>query len=286
VQLYLKDCLQLVRPAYLLFFSLGLLTGYLGGFDSPICKWKLLEAFLAFFCLWTSSYLINDLNDIEVDRANGLDRPLCTGRAQPSQYRWGFLAFSFAGVLLLLLLPPLSRLSLLLCWTLGVLYSMPPIALKQLPGVALLPPAGAFVLLVVAGAGLRGAVSQTDGFVSATMFFLIVSAGNSKDLGDARGDRIGARRTFSSLIGARSVVLISLLATVVVASLVLLSYFVLPLGPLSLPLFLFGISFLFAGSVAFVTDQHYTPESVRRRNRLQSFGASLILLGYITGALS
>ena len=211
------------------FFSLALVAGYFNGSSYPTKYAELGLALSAFFCFWTSVYVLNDLSDLDVDRINGLNRPLPRGRARPSQYRLAFGTLSLVGILLSLVLPIGSGICLLGCWVLGVSYSVG-VEIKRLPGFSLLPPAGSFSLLIISGSFLRGEITTAASFLSAVMFVLVSIAGNVKDLGDVAGDRYGGRRTIAMTAGVKTTALLNVLTSVIIGGLVVLSFKFLPLS--------------------------------------------------------
>ena len=266
------------------FFSLALIAGIFNGSSNPIDSIVLLVAFTSFSLLWMSCYFLNDLCDTESDRLNNLDRPLTRGRATELHYRFAFVILSLLGILVSLMLPFTSALCLIVCWLLGIGYSLPSIRMKRIPVLSLFPSAASFSLLVICGSFLRGEMTHTSLFLSIVMFFLVFLAGNAKDLGDINGDSAMGGTTLPMLIGSKATAWLTLLTSVAIGTVVILSFFFLPLE-LCFPIFSsLGVSVLVLGGIMLVRKEDFAPVEVRRVNTLQSLGAILILVGYLMGS--
>jgi len=283
--MYLRDIASLIRIPYMFLYLLGLSVGYANGLGHSPKLGTLLLGLVSLFLLWTACYTLNDLRDMEADFVNGLDRPLPSRRASPSQFRVLFLTTSLAGFVLLAMMPRCSSPLLAICWLAGVAYSSSHARIRTKPLVSLLPSAGSFLLVVLAGSYLRGSPSRTTILVAFLFFALILIAGNSKDIGDVAGDSRFDRTTLPMVIGPKGTAMLALASSVVVGSALLVSQFVLQLEPSSLIFSGIGVFLLVAGSIRLATLEFFTATLVRRINVVQSLGMAIILFSFLVGSL-
>jgi len=267
----------------MIFYGLGLLAGDRSSTGQAAGWVNIFLVTLSFAFFWSSCYLLNDICDQSSDIENDLNRPLAKGRATRKQFFSLFTVTSFFGFFTSRFLESTISILLLLCWILGVLYSLPRIGLKRLPILSLVPSATAFGLLVFIGSYLREGPSDTTISISAIVMALILLAGNAKDLGDVAGDSATGRLTLPMLIGPRATAWMTVVASSVVGIFAIRSYLVLELGQCFLLLSSMGVFTLVVGSLVLVRLKSPRPPSVRRRNLIQSFGAMLVIIAYIVG---
>jgi 4-hydroxybenzoate polyprenyltransferase len=209
----------------------------------------------------------NDLHDVEVDRANGFQRPLVTGALTVGDARKAIAACAAAAVMAqLLLFQPLGMLVTLAAIAASVAYSAPGIGLERrgVLGTAMLAVTYLVLPLLLAGRPLSPAV-----------LVALVAGGTAtllyKDVRDEAGDRLLGKRTPLVRWGARRMDLVAA-----------------GLGALALAL---GLSAAAPGwwTVALVgalVAQLAMAMTGTRRNRLLSANRLLTLLGLIGLAIA
>jgi 4-hydroxybenzoate polyprenyltransferase len=120
-----------------LFFIGAVLLGYLAkdiGAASLVFSvppTRLILAALAAFTLWIFSVVINDMNDIAIDRQTNRSRPLVTGAVTLETYRGFAWAFAFLGISLAALTNLQVFIASLSFLLLAYLYSSPPFRLRR-----------------------------------------------------------------------------------------------------------------------------------------------------------
>ncbi len=146
-------------------------------------------------------YALNDVYDVKIDAINAADRPLPSGRVTVAEAKaltvtlfalslltaWavGFYPFAF---------------TLLFC-VLGVLYSLPPVRLKDsiLANVAW----GLGIASTVLGGAAVSGINLSAATAAFTMAFLTAGCGFMKDLIDIKGDRALNVHTLPVILGER-----------------------------------------------------------------------------------
>lgn len=194
---------RLARPFTLLAPALGMASGGVVAYYATgtllVTGYEFLKVLLlgtvAAGLLNASSNALNQIFDLDIDRINKPDRPLCTGEV--STLGAGlFAALTGAGALILaLVVSTLTRhwgtLALFLAAALfSVLYSVPPMRMKARGWWANLTvalPRG--TLLKVAGWSLAQSVISLEAwYIGLIMGLFLVGATTTKDFADIRGD--------------------------------------------------------------------------------------------------
>ncbi len=98
-----------------------------GLFDLPL----LVLPPLCMFLTWQFTAMVNDIYDVEIDQMVHPDRPLVTGRIGPSIYRNAAVVFAVLSILISLYLGLLLALLNLSFTAAAMMYSKPPIRLKE-----------------------------------------------------------------------------------------------------------------------------------------------------------
>lgn len=164
------------------------------------------------FLVIVGMYVLNDLIDADLDRANGKNRPIPTGRVSKRQ-AWAFvMATNGVGILLAgLTLNPLTAVIALAVVVIGLMYSMPKTSLKDRFVVKTLSIAFALVLCALAGATSFGSSSDLGTLMMPVYIALILGSmvfitSPFNDLGDVAGDKAAGRRTIPIVIGPQNTV--------------------------------------------------------------------------------
>jgi geranylgeranylglycerol-phosphate geranylgeranyltransferase len=166
----------------------------------------------ASFLIIVGMYVLNDLIDVDLDKANGKKRPIPTGKVSKNQ-AWMFIALTNgAGILLAILtLNPISVLLTSLVAAIGLMYSAPRIALKDRFVIKTLAIAIAIVLCALLGATSTFGLGTLSGnlipvYVSVLLGSMVFITSPFNDLGDVAGDKAARRRTIPIVIGRENTV--------------------------------------------------------------------------------
>lgn len=207
----IKYLLQLYRLDVFVVTAITSLIGYT--FLGVDVTWK--EAGICLFIagfVYNYVYIINALADIEADKINKADRPLPSGKlSKKTVYIYlGFVTIvSIVGIQMLF-----TGLNLYMAWfvlLMGLLYSIPPIALKRIPIY------GAFVT----GWGLIHPIFITGDMriLQDAIILILLAFGNTilKDLSDIEGDRAAGIKVVTDFLSVKGVLMISFLLLVAAA---------------------------------------------------------------------
>jgi geranylgeranylglycerol-phosphate geranylgeranyltransferase len=184
---------------------------------------------LVSFTIIVAMYVLNDLVDADLDRANGKKRPIPSGQVSKRQVLAFIGLTNGAGILLAALtLNPASAVIAIIVTTIGILYSAPKISLKDRFIVKTLSIALAMSLCALLGSTLTfdlrlegasisnssnssgnasGSVGQFAPVYMALMLgTMIFITSPFNDMGDIVGDKAAGRRTIPIVIGRENTV--------------------------------------------------------------------------------
>jgi len=174
----------------------------------------------------TGMYILNDLVDADLDKANGKKRPIPSG--QVSKKQAAVFIVSTSGLAIILSAVTLNGISLLLVMpmmAIGIMYSAPRIALMDRFIVKTLSISAFYAICALLGItstyGIELALENPVAPVySMTLLGIMIFISSTlNDLGDIDGDRAGKRRTIPVVIGAKATIrLLVLLATGMIAT--------------------------------------------------------------------
>jgi 4-hydroxybenzoate polyprenyltransferase len=229
----LKPWISMARPFTLLPPLLGILSGSACAFGSShnlysSFTWGLFWTIvLGSFCaslMNAASNIINQVYDLEIDRVNKPQRPLCTGEVTVRQALWiSWVMYFFSIAPIWWIVPPpfnndfLSRtfapwhahacfwiyLGGLLC---TFIYSAPALGRTKRLGIwaNVTIAAARGELLKVAGWSFVATVTLAEPwYLGAVFFFFLLGAMSTKDFSDMDGDRRGGCRTLPVTYGPR-----------------------------------------------------------------------------------
>jgi geranylgeranylglycerol-phosphate geranylgeranyltransferase len=175
----------------------------------------------------TGMYVLNDLIDADLDRANGkTGRPIPSGRVPKSHAITFISVINVAGISIPVFMGnPLGLLFVSLIALIGILYSIPRISLKDKFVVKTLAIAFAMMCSLLLGSSIyldNIVTASNDDFLlpifSAVIIALMVFVTSPlNDLGDIAGDKQAGRRTIPIVIGRQNTVKLSLVITVCMA---------------------------------------------------------------------
>ncbi len=190
------------RTAALLlpFFLLGpALHGGLATF-----RWSYVTGAVALFACYLVATCLNDVFDVEVDRANAADRPLVTGAATSRQ----LLAIAAGASVVAVGMAPFAVVPVALSLVFNVAYSAPPLRICARPHLAA-PALGLAYVALPYAVGLAAAGAEPtslDVRVVAALVVLFTGRMLLKDFRDRSGDAAFGKRTFLLVHGKRAVI--------------------------------------------------------------------------------
>jgi len=184
----------------------------------PLSLFDAIRIFLSFLFLWMGGAIINDLQDINIDKINMPFRPLQSGRVTLSEARTFSFLLYVGGLLLALSLGFNFFALFLLFFVLTVFYSVPPISLQRRGVLSNFTMAIVFVFIPA----VTGAVF-VYGLVNFSVFFwmailcLTILFGFClimKDFKDIRGDKRHGKKTFVVRVSLKNARWTSVIGTV------------------------------------------------------------------------
>jgi len=176
---------------------------------------------MASFMIIVGMYVLNDLIDANLDKANGKRRPIPSGQVSIKQ-AWAFVMLT-NGIGIILAAITFNTASLLIALiiaAIGLMYSAPKISLKDKFIVKTLAIAFALVLCGIMGASTTfGSHTSKDDLVlpiyaSLMLGMMVFITSPINDLGDIAGDKLAGRRTIPIVIGGKNTVKAAILLTI------------------------------------------------------------------------
>jgi len=161
----------------------------------------------------TGMYILNDLVDADLDKANGKSRPIPSGQVSKRQ-AWIFI-LSTNGLAVFLSVATMNLASMLIMipmLLIGILYSAPKIALMNRFVLKTLSIAIFYALCALLGItstyGISLALASSPGPIHAitVLAIMIFISSTLNDLGVVEGDRAAGRRTIPVVIGENSTI--------------------------------------------------------------------------------
>lgn len=197
---------------------------------------------LSSFFIIVGMYVFNDLVDADLDRANGKDRPIPKGRVSNLQ-AWVFI-IGTNGLGMALSLVTFNVFTLAISLSLaciGILYSVPKIALKDRFLVKTLSIAGAMMLCISLGStsywntnfhtSLDSATLVTYILYSSLLLAIMVFITSPfNDVADLIGDRAAGRKTIPIVIGAENTVKMAMILAGTMSVISWLVYYLSSIG--------------------------------------------------------
>lgn len=161
----------------------------------------------------TGMYILNDLVDVELDRANGKKRPIPSGLVSKNQ-AWSFIILTNASAIALAVVTfnPVSMALIEPMLAIGIMYSAPKIALMNRFVIKNASIAVFYMMCVLLGmTSFYGAGMVKDNPMIAihamSTFGIMIFVGSIvNDLGDIKGDKAEGRRTIPIVMGGENTV--------------------------------------------------------------------------------
>jgi geranylgeranylglycerol-phosphate geranylgeranyltransferase len=154
------------------------------------------------------TYIMNDLIDADLDRANGKKRPISSGQVSRRQ-AWTFVLLTFGMALLLtaITFSPISLIIVTLMLIIGMTYSSPRIALMKRFVIKTMSIAIFYILCALLGMtsaynlDLALDSPMLVASVLSTLALMVFISSTLNDMGDIDGDKAAGRRTIPIVIG-------------------------------------------------------------------------------------
>lgn len=153
-------------------------------------------------------YIMNDLVDVDLDKANGKNRPLSSGLVSKKQ-GWAFVLSTFVAAVLLTMITfrPISLIIMVLMLAIGIAYSAPKIALMKRFVIKTVSIAIFYILCALLGLtsafnldlALQNPLLVAN--VLLTLAIMVFVSSTLNDMGDIWGDKDAGRRTIPIVIG-------------------------------------------------------------------------------------
>jgi geranylgeranylglycerol-phosphate geranylgeranyltransferase len=192
----------------------------------------------ASFMIIIGMYVLNDLSDADIDRANGKKRPIPLGQVSKKQAVAFVIICNVIGILITTLTySSVSILIALMIAVIGLMYSLPKTALKNRFIIKTLSIAIALMLCSLLGStGLYGQTISNNSvdklivplYAASMLGIMIFVTSPLNDLGDIDGDKEAGRRTIPIAIGKRKTVKLSLLLSYSMLAISWITYTLLP----------------------------------------------------------
>ena len=169
------------------------------------------------------TYIINDLIDIDLDKANGKKRPISSGLVSKRQaWAFVFLTFSAAMILTFITFRPISIIIIMLMLAVGISYSAPKIALMKRFMIKTTSIAVFYILCALLGLtsaynlGLALKYPLLIANVLMTLAIMVFISSTLNDLGDVKGDREARRRTIPIVIGKDNTIKLTMILSIAI----------------------------------------------------------------------
>ncbi len=199
-------------------FCVAGIIGAFGQADAATIVRQVVPLPLVSLLIATGMYVLNDLIDADLDKANGKKRPIPSGQVSKNQ-AWSFIIWT-NGLAVILSIVTLNTSSVILVapmLAIGLLYSAPKMALADRFVIKTLSIALFYMLCALLGitsiVGFDLAVSNPIVPIHAMFMFgtMIFVSSVFNDLGDVQGDKAAGRRTIPIVIGRINTVKMSML---------------------------------------------------------------------------
>jgi len=223
----IRTCLEMMkyRGRVIIFFWGSLVGSLLAGHEigmQPL--FPTVTGPLTMYLVGLFAYIYNDIRDIDADRINASNRPIPSGKVSKWEATKLVIALAVLAIVLSLLLNPFVFATALFGIFLGLIYSTPPLSLKNRPLSKWIVTS---LWCGVASMGGSLAVSQiiTGKTLYAVALFIVQGLACSPvaDLLDIAGDRAAGKRTIAVVLGSD---LTAKMSTVLLGSTCIITVFI------------------------------------------------------------
>ncbi|WP_410672157.1 UbiA family prenyltransferase [Amycolatopsis sp. cmx-4-68] len=198
-----REARPVVQVIFLLRFAAGAALGAAGSAAGAVDRPTLLAAALGWLATTWAVYLLNGVADVVEDRANGQARPIARGELSRRSAVAIVRALSVAALVFAAAVSSTQVLLTAAMLGVGWAYSLGPWPLKaNLAGfVAAVTALGLLTYLAGWSAAGGGRVTEPVFLFGLMMSLWMGLGGSTKDLADAKGDRLAGRKTLPVLLG-------------------------------------------------------------------------------------
>jgi geranylgeranylglycerol-phosphate geranylgeranyltransferase len=172
------------------------------------------------FLITVGMFVLNDLVDADLDRANGKNRPIPSGLVSKRQAGIFIISTNVVALLLsVITFNPISILTVALMLAIGIMYSAPKIALMKRFVAKTVTIAIYYCLCAMLGITSYGLDLVLDNPVIlihtlSMLAIMIFISSTLNDLGDVDGDRAAGRRTVPIVIGKDNTIKLSMILAI------------------------------------------------------------------------
>ena len=177
----------------------------------------LIIAPLITMCVSLSTYLLNDIVDIKVDKINDPSRPLVSGQVSKSDAIILVTILSGTALGLAYLVNTTVLFLAMACLLVGSLYSVPKISLKDRFIIKTIAVAVGGFLGSMIGSSAIGMFDERAVVSAVSFMVLIFVTSPINDLADYVGDKNNGRKTIPIVIGQRNTVLVAITIPFIIA---------------------------------------------------------------------
>lgn len=201
-----------------LFCIPGVLAASSSGADFLTIARNTLPLPIASLLVTAGTYILNDLVDVDLDRANRKKRPIPSGTVSKKQAGiFVFLTFGTAVVLTMITFSMSSMVILTLMLLIGIAYSAPKIALMKRFVIKTASIALFYILCALLGItspyNIDLAMDRPANVASIllTLALMVFISSTLNDMGDIAGDKAAKRRTIPIVIGEDNTIRLTLI---------------------------------------------------------------------------
>ncbi|HVX01744.1 MAG TPA: UbiA family prenyltransferase [Nitrososphaera sp.] len=246
---------------------------------------------LAAFMIIVGMYVLNDLVDADLDKANGKKRPIPTGQVSKRQAGAFIGLTNGAGILFAsMTLNPASAVIALLIVAIGIMYSAPKIVLKDRFVIKTLSIAFAMIFCALLGSTLTFGLNLTgtdlliSTYIALMLGSMVFITSPFNDMGDIAGDKAEGRRTIPIVIGRENTVK---MAIILAASAIATSWFFYSISTISLATSIL-VSFVYSLTAMYMSktlkrldDTDYVRKQHKKSLPLHIMLQSAIIIGIL-----
>jgi len=261
------------------------LCSFIGSLLSSAWKLSIVISLIAALAMTLSSfaiYALNDIYDSKIDEINDPERPIPSQRVTLREAKALTILLFFASPMIALTVNLTVFLCVIFFSILGIMYSVPPIRLKD--GLFANPSWGVGIAItIICGASVR-AINNSSIFAAFTLGFLTAGCVLTKDLKDLEGDRAMNIHTLPIMLGEQKAIKVMTVASIVGFPLLFLNllfenFNIAYIATLASTLTLFAYSL-------FILLRNPGSKSIYKKSyKLQAYAGILIIMAFIITAL-
>ncbi len=234
-----------------------------------------------------SVYLMNDFVDVDIDRINAPSRPLVSGSVKKSEAFLIILMLTAGSVGFAFLMSPLAVVLVSSYLMIGVVYSVPKIALQNRFLVKTSLVASGALLTTLIGSTASGVFEPHSFIIALTFMSFMFVTSPINDLADYVGDKKHGKRTIPVVIGQKRTVLFTITLPFIIATFFWIYYQSWNFGILT-PISLTVLSFVAFKILCPIYNKSSDYKYIRKRHKktlLLHYGLQLGLIIGIIGVL-